>query len=415
MFDRPAYRTCLTCEFLLEESGRKMSKSKGKVLEPLALLDALGGDTIRWLFLSQDFTAPIRVSDTNLEKAGHRTLGALRNVVAFHLENARADGLPPVVATPSPSSLLDRWLLSRLEATREDVTNGLEGFDPRPGAASVREFVDDLSTWYLRRSRPRFWADAHRPERREAHATLSYVLDSLSRVVAPLVPFTAEWVHQEVAEARFSDASRSVHLAPWPEPFAPRDLPLEAGMRELREIVEVGRELRHRAEVRSRIPLAEIVLFGTPGPALARLGTEGERLLAEELNVKRVVRTPASSRTNYPDTAWVVREEEGRPVAAIPRHPSPELLEEGLAREVARRLQQARKELGLRYLEGVSVTVSASGVLHRALRARQSELAKDLLADPFEVVEGPLPAGPDVRTWDIDGVTFSARIVRRTP
>lgn len=415
LFDRPAYRANLTCEFLLEESGRKMSKSKGKVLEPVALLDALGGDAIRWMFLSQDFTAPIRVNEATLQKAGHRTLGALRNVVAFHLENSRADGLPPVVAAPSPSSLIDRWLLSRLEATREEVTRALEGFDPRPAATSVREFVDDLSTWYLRRSRPRFWAEADRPERGEAHATLSYVLASLSRVLAPLVPFTAEWVHQEVTAAGFSDAAASVHLSPWPAAFGPRDLPLEEGMRELRELGEFGRELRHRAEVKSRIPLAELVLFGTPGPALARLGAEGERLLAEELNVKRVVRVPASAGTNYPETAWVVREEDGRPVAAIPRHPSPELLEEGLAREVARRLQQARKELGLRYLEGIAVTVSASGTLRHALLARQSALAKDLLADPFEVDDRPLPEGPDVRTWDVDGVPFSARIVRRPP
>ncbi len=414
LFDRPAFRTNLTCEFLLEESGRKMSKSKGKVLEPLALLDQLGWDAIRWMFLSQDFTAPIRVNETTLEKAGHRTLGTLRNVVAFHLENSRADGLSPVATAPTPTSLLDRWLLSRLEATREDVTNGLEGFDPRPAATSVRDFVDDLSTWYLRRSRPRFWAEPDRPERREAHATLSFALAALARVLAPLVPFTAEWVYQEVGETRFSDARSSVHLAAWPSSFAPRDRLLEEGMRELRSVTEVGRGLRHRAEVKSRIPLAELVLFGEPTSALAYLGGEGERLLAEELNVKRVVRVPVAARTNYPDSAWTIREEDGHPVAAIPRHPSPELLEEGLAREVARRLQQARKDLGLRYLDGVAVTVSATGALLRALRAREPALAADLLADPFEVVETPLPAGPDVRSWDVDGVTFSARIVRRS-
>jgi isoleucyl-tRNA synthetase len=415
VFDRPAFRTSLTCEFLLEESGRKMSKSKGKVLEPLALLDTLGGDALRWLFLSQDFTAPIRVSETTLHKAGHRTLGALRNVVAFHLENARADGLPPVTEPPTSDVLLDRWLLSRLEAMREEVSAALEGYDPRPAATSLRDFVDDLSTWYVRRSRPRFWAEADRPERRAAHATLSYVLDATARVIAPLVPFTAEWVHQEVTESGFADGGSSVHLAPWPTAFAPRDRSLEEGMRELRALVEVGRELRQRAEVKSRIPLAELVLFGSADRALAALGAEGEDLLAEELNVKRVVRAPASSRTNYPDSAWVVREDGDRPVAALPRHPSPELLEEGLAREIARRLQQARKELGLRYLDTVSITLSsADATALQALRPRQSALAKDLLADPFDIVEGPLADGADVRTWDVDGVTFSARIVRRS-
>jgi isoleucyl-tRNA synthetase len=292
------------------------------------------------------------------------------------------------------------------------VSAALEGYDPRPAAASIREFVDDLSTWYLRRSRPRFWAEADRPERRASHATLSYVLDATARVIAPLVPFTAEWVHQEVAEAHFSESGSSVHLTPWPTVLAPRDLSLEDGMRKLRAIVEVGRELRQRAEVKSRIPLAELVLFGDPGPALASLGPEGERLLAEELNVKRIVRAAASARSNYPENAWVVREDDGAPVAALSRTPSAELLEEGLAREVARRLQQARKELGLRYLDEVALTVSATGVLYQALRAREDSLAKDLLAHPFEVTEAPIAPGADVRTWDIDGVTFSARIVR---
>jgi len=415
IFDRPAFRVSLTHEFLLEETGRKMSKSRGKVLEPLALLDRFGGDAIRWLFLSQDFTLPIRVGDAVLEKSGHRTLGALRNVVAFHRENADADALPPSSEAPAPTGVLDRWLLSRLEATREAVTEALEEFDPRPAALAVRDFVDDLSTWYLRRSRPRFWAPADRPDRRAAHATLSFALAELARLLAPLAPFTAEWVRQEVLGTGFRDAATSVHLAGWPAATGSRDRALEAGMHQLRSIVEVGRELRQRAEVKSRIPLAELVLFGEPTPELARLGDEGTTLLAEELNVKRVARAPVGARANYPETVWVVREEGGRPVAALPRAPSPELLEEGLAREVARRLQQARKELGLRYLDRIALTVSAPGPLAAALRARRDALAVDLLADLMEVVETPLPPGPDVRSWDLDGTSFSARIVRIEP
>jgi isoleucyl-tRNA synthetase len=415
LFDRAAFRACLTCEFLLTESGQKMSKSKGAVLEPLALLDRYGGDTVRWMFLSQDFTAPVRASEVGMQKAGHRTIGTLENVVAFHLENARADDLPPVRDVPTPHDMLDRWILSRLEGTRATVTDGLEQFDPRPAATAIREFVDDLSTWYVRRSRPRFWLESDRPERREAHATLSFVLDAFARVVAPFLPFTAEWVHQEVAGLKFAAADASVHLTRWPMSFGSHDPPLEDGMREIRELAEVGRELRHRAEVKSRFPLAELVLFGEAPLALAQLGAEGERILADELNVRKVVRAPASDLSKYPENAWVVRMESGEPIAALPRNPSPELHEEGLAREVARRLQHARKELGLRYLDPVAVTVSASGELAGALRAREEVLAKDLIAKPFEVVETPLPAGPDVRTWDLeDGVTFSARIVRRT-
>jgi len=192
-----------------------------------------------------------------------------------------------------------------------------------------------------------------------------------------------------------------------------RDEPLEGAMAELRGLVEVGRELRHRAGVKSRIPLAELLLFGDPPAALAPLGEGAAGLIAEELNVKRVRRVPVTLRSSLPDAEWVVREAEGVPLAALPRQPTEELAEEGLAREVARRLQQTRKELGLRYTEPVAITVSGPAAVYRALVSRRQELAHDLLAEPLELVEGPLPAGPDVREWDLDGLRFSARVARR--
>ena len=415
LFDRPAYRACLTNGLVLDENGRKMSKSRGNAIEPLSLLARFGADPVRWAFLSLDFTEPIRFGEATVQKSAARTLGTLTNVVAFHLGNARADRLVPVVERPHPTRALDRWLLSRLEGTREAVTRALDGIDIGAARDAVRDFVDDLSTWYLRRSRPRFWSDGSDPDRRAAHAVLSYALLGLARTSAPLLPFTAEWIHQEVGERGFRASEDSVHRTSWPGELAVHDASLEHGMRELRELVEVGRELRQRAEVKSRIPLAAFVVFGDPSPELARLGGEGLSLLAEELNVKRVERAPVADRVHYPDTDWVVREEAGAPVAALSRRPTEELLEEGLAREVARRLQQTRKELGLRYTESVTITVAASGRLRRSLEQRRESLATDLLARPFELVDGELPPGPDVRTWELDGARFSARVVRTTP
>ena len=415
LFDRPAYRACLTNGLVLDESGRKMSKSRGNAIEPLTLLARFGADPVRWAFLSLDFTEPMRFGETTVQKSAARTLGTLTNVVAFHLGNARADRLGPVVERPIPTRALDRWLLSRLEGTRETVTQALEAIDLGSARDAVRDFVDDLSTWYLRRSRPRFWAEGADPDRRAAHATLSYTLLGLARTTAPLLPFTAEWIHQEVGEEGFRAPEGSVHRTAWPGELASRDPALEAGMRELRGLVEVGRELRQRAEVKSRIPLAAFVVFGEPSPDLARLGEEGHALLAEELNVKHVERAGVADRARYPDPDWVLREEAGAPVAALSRRPTEELLEEGLAREVARRLQQTRKELGLRYTESVAITVAASGRLRRALERRKEALARDLLARPFELADGELPTGPDVRTWELDGDRFSARVVRPPP
>jgi len=413
LFDRPAYRTCLTNGMLLDEGGRKMSKSKGNALDPMVLLDRYGADALRWTFLSFDYTEPMRGDETTIRKTSARTLGTLGNVAAFHLGNARADRLDPVEDRPSPSGLLDRWLLSRLEATRSAVEGALESYDIGSGALAVGTFVDDLSTWYLRRSRPRFWADATSPDRTVAHATLSYALLGLARTVAPLLPYTAEWLYQEVGGHGYREGTASVHRTEWPRSLASRDEPLELAMGELRALVEVGRELRHRAGVKSRIPLAELVLFGEPTAAVARLGAEGLELLSEELNVKRVRRVPVGDRAAFPDSEWVVREEGTTPVAALPRQPTEELAAEGLAREVGRRLQQARKELGLKYTETIAITVAATGPLYRALEARRTALASDLLAEPLELVETPLPAAPEVREWDLDGVRFSARMVRR--
>ncbi|HTS33943.1 MAG TPA: isoleucine--tRNA ligase [Thermoplasmata archaeon] len=415
LFSRPAYRTCLTTGLVLDDSGRKMSKSKGNALSPLELLERLGADPIRWMFLSVDFTEPMRVGEATIHKTAARTLGTLGNVVAFHLQNARPDGLDPATTEPAVSALLDRWLLSRLEATREVTTAALDTGDPRPAAVSVRELVDDLSTWYVRRSRPRFWGETGPEDRRAAHDTLSYALLGLARITAPLIPFTAEWVHHEVGEHEFEEAEDSVHLQRWPDRLAARDRELEAGMARLRALVEVGRELRHRAEVKSRIPLEELVLFGEAEPVLRPLGDEGTRLLAEELNVRRVRRLPALDRTAFPESEWVLREEEGRPVAALPRHPTPELREEGLAREVGRRLQHTRRELGLDPSDRVRISVGASGELLGALRRWKERLTHDLLADAFDLVDGELPASPDVRRWDLDGAVLTATVARVGP
>ncbi len=411
LFDRPAYRACLTSGHVLDESGRKMSKSKGNALDPTRFLATVGADAARWAFLAIDFTEGMRISEDAVQKSANRTVGTLRNAVSFHLENARSDRLPPQRERPAPRDVLDRWLLSRLEATRGSIERSLESFDPRPAAAAVRSFVDDLSTWYLRRSRPRFWGDLGPDARQEAHATLSYTLIGLARAVAPLLPFVAEWIYQEVGEEGFARAEGSVHLAGWPGPLAARDPELEAAMARLRETVELGRALRQDAGVKSRIPLTELRLFGELARPLPALGADGDRLLAEELNVRRIVRPPAGAEPLAPDR-WAVHAEGGVPVAALPRTPTAELLEEGLARELARRLQQRRKELGLRYEERVRAVVSATGALYRAVAARRETLAREVLAEPFELTEAPLEPGPDVVRWSFEGVDCSARLTR---
>ena len=183
-------------------------------------------------------------------------------------------------------------------------------------------------------------------------------------------------------------------------------------MERLRATVEVGRSLRQQAGIKSRIPLAELRLFGELAPVDEVLGPEEDRLLVAELNVRSVARSPAPSPTDLDEGSWAIERVRDAPVAALSRRPTEELLEEGWYRELARRLQQRRKELGLRYADRVQVVVSARGPLLRALVARRDQLARELLADRLDLSDAPLAPGPEVRRWEFGGVDCSAEIRR---
>ncbi len=412
LFDRPAYRACLTSGHVLDDEGRKMSKSKGNSLDPMRLLEDVGADAARWGFLSIDFTEGMRVVPAETTRAARRTVGTLGNVVAFHLANQAADGLAAASDRPQPSAPLDRWLLSRLEATREAIEAALEAFDPRPAAAAVRGFVDDLSTWYVRRSRPRFWGDDGSAARREAHDCLGYALRGLARAIAPLLPHFAEWAYQEVGAGGWAGPEGSVHLAGWPGPLAQREPELEAAMARLRATVETGRALRQRAGVKARVPLEELRLYGERAEPFEALGDDGDRLLSAELNVRRIVRRDAAAPGELADADWVVDPAGGTPTAALPRRPTDALREEGWFRELTRRLQQRRKELRLRYGDRVAIVVSATGPLLDAVRARRDALARELLAEELVLTDSELADGPEVRRWEFGGVRCSATVSR---
>lgn len=412
LYDRPAYRVAVANGHVVDPTGAKMSKSRGNVLDPMALLESLGGDALRWGFLLVDYTEPIAVSEGPFRQAAARTLGTLLNVLAFYDQNARMDAHAAARSAPAPSSLLDRWLLSRVAGTEAEVRAGLAGYELRRAALAIRDLVDDLSTWYLRRSRPRFWSEGASRDKQEASDSLSFTLDAIARLLAPLAPFTTEFLYQELHRTGFAEAGTSVHLSGWPKDLPPRDLPLEEGMASLRALVEVGRELRQRAGVKSRIPLAELVVGELP-PALASLGPEGDRLLGEELNVRAVRHArPEAPLSEFPDTEWVRREEGGRLVAALPRTPTPELRAEGLLREALRRLQMTRKELRLGYADRIRLALSADPELVAALEPQRDRLSAELLCAELSF-DPALPSDdPTVRTWEFDGHTLRARLLR---
>ncbi|MHB8351308.1 MAG: isoleucine--tRNA ligase, partial [Thermoplasmata archaeon] len=285
LFDRPAYRSCLTTGLVLDEAGQKMSKSRGNSVEPLALLERQGGDALRWAFCVSDYTEPLRVSEATVRTAAHRTLGTLLNILDFYRENAPGGTLPG--EAPAADHLLDRWILARLARTVRAVSEALDGQMIRTAALALQQFVQDLSTWYLRLSRARLWAEEATEDRQRAAATLGYVLRTTSVLLAPFAPFTSEAVYQEVTGHRFSDPGATVHAEPWPT-AAPATPELEEAMEDLRAWVEVGRELRQRAGVKSRIPLPAFRIRAVAASPARSLGAGGIGLLVEDLNVRSV-------------------------------------------------------------------------------------------------------------------------------
>ncbi len=413
LFERPAYRTCLVNGLLLDDSGQKMSKSKGNVFDPVNLMNELGGDALRWAFYMTDYTESARISPRSIQLAAQRTLGTLLHVYEFYRTNAEADGLRPSTERPAVRHLLDRWLLSRLDGLVQEVTDALDAYETHDAATAVAAFVDDLSTWYVRRSRPRFWSDEHPGDRHAADATLSYTLWTLAHLLAPLTPFLAEHLFQELSGTPFADPHRSVHFAPWPTPASTGETELDNAMSELRTWVEVGRELRQRAGVKSRFPLPALVLQTDTPPAFVRFGPEAVELLQDELNVREFRVESPGSPTAYHSEEWVERDDGRGWVARLPRTAPPELYKEGLFREAMRRLQQARKEAHLAFTDRIRLRLWASGDVGEALRTHADRLRRELLVEgPLEVHEEPAPA--DALQWELDDGRLAATLERVT-
>ena len=413
LFDRPAYRTCLVNGLLLDETGQKMSKSKGNVFDPVALLGELGGDALRWAFYMIDYTESGRISPRSIQLTAQRTLGTLLHVYEFFRTNAEADRLAPVTERPHPHHLLDRWLLSRLDGLTRTVTDALDAYDSHAAATVLAAFVEDLSTWYVRRSRPRFWSDEQPADRRAAHATLSYALWRLAHLLAPLTPFFAEYLFQELTGAPYSDPHRSVHFSAWPVAPSSGEPELEHAMDELRSWVEVGRELRQRAGVKSRFPLPVLVLETDNPPAFLRFGPPAVELVQDELNIREFRVEPPGKLPAYPVEEWVSRDDGRGWVARLPRNAPLELYREGLFREAMRRLQQARKEARLAFTDRIRLALWASGDMGEALRKHSDRLRRELLVEgPLEIQDGPAPAG--ALHWELEGGALAATLERVT-
>src|SRR5690606_5279497 len=259
------------------EDGQKMSKSRGNVIDPWSLFEGVGADALRWYFFAAGQPwGQRRVFEDGIRETTRQTLLTLWNVFSFFVTYADLDGWEPDPAAgpPRPEHVLDRWLLGELDDTVAEVTAALEDFDALRGASRLARFVDDLSNWYVRRSRPRFWK-ASDPV---AHATLHHALVVTAQLLAPFCPFLADELYVRLT------GEASVHLTDWPQPAGAADPELSAQMAAARRLVALGRAARTDARVKVRQPLRRALVLH-PGVTL-RDDVVAE--VAGELNVKAV-------------------------------------------------------------------------------------------------------------------------------
>jgi isoleucyl-tRNA synthetase len=475
-FDSVTYRNCVCLGHLVDEDGRKMSKSIGNVIDPWQVLDRQGADALRWyLITSGSPWAPRRVGMEILDEVVRQFLLTLWNVYAFFVTYANASGFDPSDGAQVPVAdrpVLDRWISSQLAQTVREARDGLDAYDATGAGRRIARFVGDLSNWYVRRSRRRFWDPdgAGGPDTRAAFLTLHESLVTLAQLLAPFTPFITEELWRNLSAGR-GGATPSVHLSDYP--VADEDLvdpALDAAMEAVRQIVSLGRTIRTETKVRVRQPLLEAVVH-YPGDHEALLPLLG--LVADELNVKRVefaesaerfgrwrakpnfktlgprlgqrVKDVASALTEddgalasrlalgetvrvavpgageialEPDDVDLVQDTvEGWGVAgdggltvALELELTPELRREGSAREAVRLVQDARKAAGLNVSDRIVLGLESRGDLAEALRVHADDIAAETLAT--ELHHGDLADATFRHEAEIDG---SALLVALRP
>ncbi len=288
VFGESPYRHVVCLGHIVDADGRKMSKSIGNIIDPWSILDTRGADAMRWWMFSQGSPwTPTRATLGAIDTAMRDMLLTLWNTFSFFTTYASLNGFDPAdpdVLAPADRGPLDRWILSRLASTTSEMTAGLRDYEPLAAATALGALVDDLSNWYVRRSRRRFWRtdpDAPPGDTLAAQATLYEVLTALSLLLAPLCPFVADTLWRHLTE---SDEDESVHLADWPVADASLvDRELEAQMALARRLTSLGRAARSEASVKVRQPLSRALVFLPSGsPDILR------DIVADELNVDEI-------------------------------------------------------------------------------------------------------------------------------
>ncbi|MGZ9220753.1 MAG: DUF5915 domain-containing protein, partial [Anaerolineales bacterium] len=474
LFDQVAFKNVLSLGHIQDGEGRKMSKSLGNIVQPWDVLSAHGADALRWYLYTATPPGQERRFSSDLVGEVIRSFTlTLWNVYSFFVTYANLDK-PTVSTLPIATSDLDRWLLSELNVLVRDVTQAYENYDVPNATRPLEGFVEKLSTWYLRRSRRRFWKSESDSDKQAAYSTLYTALVTVAKLLAPAMPFLAEELYRNLVRSVDETAPESVHLAKWPEVLPEMvDESLNRDMALVMRLVSLGHSARQKANRKVRQPLAEVA-FSLGNPAERKAVETYADLFMDELNVKQVrlldaateavshsvkplpkqlgqkygnkfpaiqktilamnseeaarpllegrplrVEVNGETYTVLPDEVEVkalAKEgfavaEEGPYVAALVTELTPELVREGWAREFVRRVQDLRKSAELNVADRIDLFVEASAGLRSAIEAHQDYVTAETLTSNL-VFESP-PESASVVEDAFDGEKVRVGLVKQ--
>ena len=461
LFNKAPYKNVIVLGHVQDENGQKMSKSKGNAVDPFDALNKYGADAIRWYFyINSAPWLPNRFHGKAVVEGQRKFMSTLWNTYAFFVLYADIDNFDPTKYELNYDQLpvMDKWLLSRLNTTVQAVDNDLANYKIPEAARALQEFVDEMSNWYVRRSRERFWAKGMEQDKINAYMTLYHALVTIAKTAAPMIPFMTEDIYQNLVRSVDKDAPESIHLCDFPtvnEAWIDKDL--EADMKELLEIVVLGRACRNTANIKNRQPIG--TMYVKAEKKMSEFYTD---IIADELNVKEVkfaddvesfisysfkpqLRTVGPKygkllggirqaltdingtaamnelRTNgvlkldingndvelteedllieTAQTEGYVSESDGETSVVLDTNLTPELIEEGFVREIISKIQTMRKEAGFEVMDKIKVTYDGSEKAEKVFAEYAEQIGQETLAVAVEKAE---PAGY-VKDWKING------------
>ncbi len=470
LFNRTPFENCIVLGHVLDGNGQKMSKSKKNGVDPLYLLDTVGADATRWYFYTG--SAPwisSRLSLENVKKSQRGFLSTLWNVYSFYVLYAEIDQFNPLeYADFKSDNIMDKWIISKLNTLVKTVDEKLAAYDITGAGHVIESFTDELSNWYVRRNRERFWSTELNDEKIGAYTTLYRVLTTMSKVVAPFVPFIADEIYQNLVVGLDKNAPESVHLCYWPE-YNKEEVytKLENEMDLAYKIVELGRSARNNANIKNRQPLSKMLI------SVKTLPEYYGNIIKEELNVKEVELGAEMSefvnfdiKPNLPvlgkeygryipkikeeiakcnplDLANTVKSGKGYVImldedtelelnsdnllvmmqgkdgysfagegeigVMLDTTITKELKEEGYLREVLSKVQNMRKESGFEVMDNIDLYVSGSKEVMDVIKANEQEIKKDTLALSIKYDE----ENSNYKDMSINGLPLKIAVVKK--